>query len=96
MTNIIRYPFPAARSLRGADAAEPWAGKERRVCKRPTTGAWPERRKPQPDADGWIAWNGGECPVPDGVRFQIRMRDGAIVAGYPGPHWDWRERSFKR
>jgi hypothetical protein len=35
-----------------------------------------DRRKPSPDADGWIEWRGGECPVPSGVRIEIRLRNG--------------------
>jgi hypothetical protein len=27
---------------------------------------------------GWIKWNGGECPVPDGSEIEYKMRDGAI------------------
>jgi hypothetical protein len=26
--------------------------------------------------DGFISWNGGECPVPDGTRVDVRYRDG--------------------
>ena len=32
--------------------------------------------EPQPDADGWIKWEGGECPVPDGVLVDVEYRDG--------------------
>lgn len=28
------------------------------------------------DADGWIEWRGGECPLPDGAKCEYRMRDG--------------------
>lgn len=30
---------------------------------------------PQPDADGWIKWEGGECPVPAGTLVKVRFRD---------------------
>ena len=26
----------------------------------------------------WIKWQGGECPISDGVRHQIKMRDGYL------------------
>lgn len=26
------------------------------------------------DADGWITWGGGECPIPKGTRFQVELR----------------------
>lgn len=30
-----------------------------------------------PDADGWITWAGGECPVPGDTVVEVRVRDGA-------------------
>lgn len=32
--------------------------------------------EPVPDADGWIEWNGGECPVGKGVLVDVKYRDG--------------------
>lgn len=29
------------------------------------------------DADGWIEWNGGECPLPDGHKCDARDADGS-------------------
>lgn len=26
--------------------------------------------------EGWIRWDGGECPLPEGTRHQVRYRDG--------------------
>lgn len=31
---------------------------------------------PAPDADGWIEWNGGECPVEKGTMIDVRYRFG--------------------
>ena len=31
---------------------------------------------PKADADGWIEWSGGECPVEKGVMVDIRVRNG--------------------
>ena len=31
---------------------------------------------PAPDADGWIEWNGGECPVADGALVACKIRTG--------------------
>lgn len=28
------------------------------------------------DADGWIKWHGGECPVPEGTLVDVKHRDG--------------------
>jgi len=33
---------------------------------------------PAPDADGWIEWKGGECPVDHGVMIDVRYRDGVV------------------
>lgn len=30
------------------------------------------------DADGWISWNGGECPLPDDCEFQYRYRNEGV------------------
>ena len=39
---------------------------------------------PAPDADGWIEWNGGECPVADGVALDVKYRDGdKLTIRYP-------------
>lgn len=31
---------------------------------------------PAPDADGWIEWRGGECPVDEGDRIDVKLSDG--------------------
>jgi len=31
-----------------------------------------------PDANGWIEWKGGECPVDHGVMIDVRYRDGVV------------------
>ena len=47
--------------------------------------------QPQPD-DGWIEWNGGGCPIPDGVRWEYRLRHNnyAIPAGGKPSEYCWR------
>lgn len=32
------------------------------------------------DDNPWIDWPGGECPVPDGVRVDVRWRNGDVIA----------------
>jgi len=49
--------------------------------------------EPVPDADGWIPWSGGECPVGPYVRVDIRNRVGAtffdrIPSGWRWPHYE--------
>lgn len=49
-----------------------------------------EPTPPQFDDDGWIKWDGGECPVAPNTRVQVRCRNGwedtaargGIAAGY--------------
>jgi hypothetical protein len=36
---------------------------------------------PNSDNDGWIEWNGGECPVAHGTLVVCRYRDGDIESG---------------
>lgn len=42
-----------------------------------------DRPAPQPDADGWIEWYGGECPVPPTTRVQFRTQ---WELDHPGGH----------
>lgn len=35
-------------------------------------------------SDGWIEWHGGECPYPNHLRVQCKMRDGDIFDGLAG------------
>src|SRR5690554_420381 len=40
-------------------------------------GSWmPEWETVGADADGWIPWNGGECPLPDDARIKVMTRNG--------------------
>lgn len=40
------------------------------------------------DAEGWIAWTGGENPVP-GMRVDIEHNGVGIAVDYPSGGWDW-------
>ena len=47
---------------------------------------------PAPDADGWIEWRGGECPVAKGAPIAIRHRDWSeftetFALGYWNARW---------
>ena len=37
--------------------------------------------EPKSDADGWIEWNGGICPVPPGATVRCRLRAGIETEG---------------
>lgn len=45
------------------------------------------------DAQGWITWKGGECPIPDAKagEYEIRFGNGEIKAGdiCDAIHWHW-------
>lgn len=49
----------------------------------------------KPDADGWIPWAGGECPIPDAkageyeIIFRDLMRTKAVDT-YSATAWVWR------
>lgn len=51
-----------------------------------------EERRAQPPSDGWIPWEGGECPVDPDICVEVKLRsgkawldNGAEAAG----SWDW-------
>jgi hypothetical protein len=46
--------------------------------------------EPEPTApSGWIDWHGGECPVLDCVRVDVKLRDGRLEENsFPGS-WCW-------
>ena len=45
---------------------------------------------PQPADDGWIPWNGGDCPVTVGTRVDAKFRDGArAYYNIPSGDCDW-------
>ena len=41
-----------------------------------------------PDADGWIEWKGGECPVGEGDLIDVKLSDGDEFFDV-GSDWDW-------
>lgn len=46
--------------------------------------------EPQPDADGWIKWDGWECPIDDGVGFFAKLRDKSEHGpDYEANAWQW-------
>jgi hypothetical protein len=58
--------------------------KEHRVIgKRPPLGHYPDEGWVwvEADADGWIEWHGGECPLPDGAPYETKHESGAMFEG---------------
>ena len=41
------------------------------------------------DADGWIEWHGGECPVGNDVLVDYRLRDNFVFLGSTAIHLRW-------
>lgn len=39
--------------------------------------------------DGWIEWSGGECPVPDNTKVQVKFWDGyePVITEPQGLRW---------
>jgi hypothetical protein len=48
-----------------------------------------DEEEAKPDADGWIEWDGGECPVKDGVNFDIKFRNGLVYEDLCGLSLRW-------
>lgn len=40
-----------------------------------------------PDQDGWITWNGGECPVDSKTLVEMEIRSGEKSTGTAGDWW---------
>jgi hypothetical protein len=36
---------------------------------------------------GWISWNGGVCPVDEGVKVDVLLRNGGGI--FTGTYWEW-------
>lgn len=45
----------------------------------------------RPDAEGWIKWEGGECPVPKGTHVDVRHRDGDVFLNQRAEASDYAE-----
>ena len=44
----------------------------------------------QPTEPAWIPWGGGECPLPDGVEFEFKIRDGGMSGRVKhAPMYNW-------
>lgn len=45
----------------------------------------------EPDADGWIEWAGGECPIPVGTLVDAQYANGGLEKCFAGElRWDWQ------
>ena len=52
---------------------------------------------PTPESGEWVEWNGGKCPIADGVKFQFKFRDGSQGNDYAwtnAPEWIWANRGY--
>lgn len=49
-------------------------------------------QEPEPDADGWIDWDGGECPPVDAdAEVRLKFRDGTSSYGqWKAKNYSWR------
>lgn len=50
--------------------------------------------KPAESGDGWIQWNGGECPVPARTRVDIRFRRGDYESNRIAEALEWGRGKF--
>jgi hypothetical protein len=45
----------------------------------------------EPKPGEWIKWDGGDCPVPNGAKHQVRLRNGGVIDGETFPaQWYWK------
>tara|TARA_B100000408_G_scaffold72775_1_gene55666 strand:- start:375 stop:1019 length:645 start_codon:yes stop_codon:yes gene_type:complete len=68
---------------------ERYSGGMRLPCRNPNLGkGWDYI---QADADGWIEWKGGECPLPDDCSYKTKHKSGSFFNGSMpqtfGAHW---------
>ena len=55
--------------------------------------SWPDAKEDrQPDADGWIKWDGGGCPA-KGADVDVKFRSGAYHYGAASSDYDWAHHS---
>lgn len=52
----------------------------------PETDRW---RIVEADSEGWIPWHGGECPLPDDAKTEIKHRSGAFEKPEKARHCIW-------
>ena len=58
-------------------------GEELRKCESAIAKAEAILAAPQPADDGWIPWEGGDCPVEVGTRVDAKFRDGEKAYNVP-------------
>lgn len=46
------------------------------------------------EPDGWVDWAGGECPVLDCVRVDVRFRNGRQADNHDPVGWNWRRNDW--
>lgn len=51
-----------------------------------TCGDW---KLVQADADGWIEWSGGECPLPESDEVEVKFGDGVTHPNMNARDWLW-------
>ena len=49
---------------------------------------------PKADADGWIEWKGGECPVSACAAIDLKFNDGSTQTNTDAD-WDWNSNTLK-
>jgi hypothetical protein len=45
--------------------------------------------------EGWIEWHGGECPVSNGNKLVVRLRDGSELISRWVEQFNWRHRNSR-
>ena len=47
-------------------------------------------------SEGWIEWNGGECPVNDDCIVDVKFMCGQVENAMPARYWEWGNQDHRR
>lgn len=88
-------PAPEPGDTQAVEASEPTLMSDTAELQ-PSVEPVAETQAAEADADGWIPWRGGECPVPVGSRCSIRLRNADVAHCIRAPEAWWWGRAAER
>lgn len=88
-------PAPEPGDTQAVEASEPTLMSDTAELQ-PSVEPVAETQAAEANADGWIPWRGGECPVPVGSRCSIRLRNADVAHCIRDPEAWWWGRAAER
>ena len=85
-TGVNGYGFDSWAELLGTVAEDAYALADAMLAAR-------EAGKPKEDGDGWIEWDGGECPVDSDMRVEVEMFSGETEI-QPANQFRWNKAGY--